>query len=115
MLLNPTYNRSLNAITHNNWFIPEATRILMSHPVYIYPIFMGTIIPNSMILVHGLKEVFQLGVMSIDGIKYTIQYDTLLGHYTTGLVWNDLFIFSPQPLSVDNWQAPTPHKFNSGV
>lgn len=102
MMLNPTLNRSLMVSSSNITIIPEEDRKKISTLIFQYEIDSnGAIIPNSETILFGLKETSKIGITSKDGAHYSIQYDTLKGHFENSIIWvtsQHKFYFSPEPL-----------------
>ena len=99
MLLNPTLNRSLMVSSNSGNIMSEEDRIEMSTILYQYEIDKNKIIPQSLKVLYGLKETSRVGIRSLSGELYPIQYDTLKGHLENRLIWKDKFVFSPEPIS----------------
>lgn len=101
MLLNPTLNRTLFAYTNSGAPMPEETRIKMSIIFYQYELDENNqIIDGTEKPLCGLKDASYEGIVSKDGVHFPIQYGTLKGHLTTGMVWytgDRRFFFSSVP------------------
>lgn len=97
MLLYPTFNLSLMASSNEGAPMLEVVREGLSTKIFIYELvgnsFFG---PN---IVFGMKELSRIGVMSLIGILTPIEYNTLKGYISTGMLWNDKYLFSLTELS----------------
>jgi len=75
----------------------EATRIKLStiNKFYQYEVDKkGVILVGSEKLIFGLKELSRTGVVSLDQKLFSIEYDSVKGHFNSGLLWRDRFLFS---------------------
>ena len=62
----------------------------------------NAIIPNTEKILFGLKETSRIGITSADNKHYSIQYDTLKGHYDNKMIWvtsEHKFYFTDEPLT----------------
>lgn len=82
MMLNPTLNRSLMVSSNSGSIMSEENRMKISTMFYQYEIDRdNAIIPNTEKILFGLKETSRIGITSANNKHYSIQYDTLKGHY----------------------------------
>lgn len=75
----------------------EVMREAMSTTIYQYQLvdfkFLGPTI------IFGIKELSRIGVTSLTGIITPIEYNTLKGYLSTGMLWNKKYMFSPKELT----------------
>lgn len=75
----------------------EVVREGLSTKIFIYELVGNILVgPN---IVFGMKELSRIGVMSLIGILTPIEYNTLKGYISTGMLWNDKYLFSLTELS----------------
>lgn len=81
----------------------EEDRMKISTMFYQYEIDSNNaIIPNTEKILFGLKENSRLGITSVDNKHYSIQYDTLKGHFDNKMIWvtpEHKFYFTDEPLT----------------
>jgi hypothetical protein len=97
MLLYPTLNKSLLVSSNEGIAMSEETRIKLStiNKFYQYEVDKkGVILAGSEKLIFGLKELSRTGVLSLDNELFSIEYESVKGHLTSGLLWRDRFLFS---------------------
>lgn len=103
MMLNPTLNRSLMVSSNSGTMMSEEDRMKISTMIYQYEIDSNNaIIPNTEKILFGLKETSRIGITSFNNTHYSIQYDTLKGHYDNKMIWvpsEHKFYFSDEPLT----------------
>jgi hypothetical protein len=103
MLLYPTLNRSL-LVSSNDWspMLEEKRKKLSSINIfYQYEIDEGLIIPGSEKLIYGMTELSRNGVTSQLSLPpgkekeiYPIEYNSVKGYLSSGLIWRNRFLFS---------------------
>jgi hypothetical protein len=101
MLLKPTLNRSLLVSSHQIGPIDEENRVKISTLFYQTEIYNGSVVPGSQKTVYGLKELSRVGVVSVSGIHFPIEYNDLKGHFKNKILWRERFLFTPEPLDHD--------------
>jgi len=101
MMLNPTLNRSLMVSSNSGSMMSEEDRMKISTMFYQYEIDSdNAIIPNTEKILFGLKETSRIGITSANNKHYSIQYDTLKGHYDNKIIWvAHKFYFTDEPLT----------------
>lgn len=106
MILHPTLNRSLIVTSNNGNIISEKDRMKISTIFYQYEIDNNNrIIPNTEKILFGLKENSRIGITSINNKHFSIQYDTLKGHFYNKIIWvtsEHKFYFTNEPI-IDNF------------
>ena len=94
MMLYPTLNRSLMVLSNSGNMMSEEDRMKISTMFYQYEIDSNNaIIPNTERILFGLKENSRLGITSVDNKHYSIQYDTLKGHFDNKMIITTKILF----------------------
>lgn len=89
MLLRPTLNRTLCVPYYNIPFIfrKDKKDIQISTTIYQYEINQNNIvIKDTEKVLFGLKQLSRTGVKSKDNSHYTIEYNTLNGHFKNSII-----------------------------
>lgn len=96
MLLYPTLNISLLVSSNDGSPMAEEKRINLPtiKKFYQYEVNEGVIISGSEKIIYGMKELARTGVISLNNTLYPIEYNSVKGHLTSGLLWKNKFLFT---------------------
>ena len=105
MLLYPTLNRSLLVSSNEGTPMLEQDRIKLKNLkiFYQYEVECGKIVPGSEQKIFGLKSLSRLGVVGSGGKIIPIEYNSVKGHLSSGLLWKNRFLFSNVQLIENEW------------
>lgn len=83
IILYPTLNRTLSVIYN---IITEEVRVKISTVFFQYEIKKNILIKKTEQVLFGLKETVREGVKNVAGLVFSIDYDTLKGHFINNMV-----------------------------
>ena len=98
MLLNPTLNRSLSAISNNQQLMSINKRKRMRNIIYIYEIIDRILNIKTYQIIYGMKELARLGIKDSNNIIWNISYNDVKGCLSSLIPYKNKFILSLTPL-----------------
>lgn len=106
MLLRPTYNRTLRVGTPITPTLTEEQRIAVSTMLYSYVVMAGVIVPHSLIIHYGVKELARTGyTFALTGVRISMPLYIIYGMLKTGTLWQGILLTKQEIVDTASWTA----------